>query len=97
MTTLHIEHPITDFDTWNAAFRRFDDARRGAGVRASRVLRPVGDPQYVVVDLDFDTAEQAQSFLQFLTTRVWAVPESSPALAGTPRTAVLELVAPAST
>lgn len=23
MPTLHIEHPITDFDTWNAAFGRF--------------------------------------------------------------------------
>jgi hypothetical protein len=37
MRTLHIEHPITDLDTWVAAFNRFADARRDAGVRAERV------------------------------------------------------------
>lgn len=33
MATLHIEHPITDFESWTAAFARFADARRQAGVR----------------------------------------------------------------
>lgn len=28
MPTLLIEHPITDFSTWLAAFGRFSDARR---------------------------------------------------------------------
>jgi hypothetical protein len=55
MATLHIEHPVTDFGTWNAAFARFADARRQAGVRQQRIQRPVDDPAYVVVDLDFDT------------------------------------------
>ncbi len=94
MPTLHIEHPITDFDTWSAAFGRFADARRGAGVRAERVQQPVDDPRYVVVDLDFDTREQAGAFLQFLKAQVWGVPENAPALAGTPQTLILE---PAST
>ena len=31
MATLHIEHPITDFETWTAAFERFADTRRRAG------------------------------------------------------------------
>ena len=44
MATLHIEHPITDFGTWHAAFARFADARSRAGVREQRVLRPVDDP-----------------------------------------------------
>ena len=44
MATLHIEHPITDFGTWTAAFARFADARSRAGVRGQRVLRPVDDP-----------------------------------------------------
>ena len=30
MATLHIQHLVTDFDTWTAAFDRFADARRGA-------------------------------------------------------------------
>ena len=26
MATLHVEHPITDFESWAAAFARFADA-----------------------------------------------------------------------
>ncbi len=89
MATLHIRHAITDFDTWAAAFNRFADARRDAGVRAFRVRRPVDDPAYVVIDLDFDTREAAESFRDFLMTKVW-VPGVSPALVGTPETMVLE-------
>ena len=90
MPILHIQHRITDFDTWAAAFNRFAEARRNAGVRGHRVLRPVDDPAYVVIELDFDTADAAQSFLGFLRTNVWAVPTNSPGLGGTPETMVLE-------
>ena len=93
MTTLHIQHPVTDFDTWTSAFNRFADARRNAGVRAQRILRPVDDPKFVVIDLDFDSAAEAQSFRGFLTAQVWANPENSPGLAGTPETMILEAVA----
>jgi hypothetical protein len=89
MSILHIEHPITDFATWGAAFDRFGDARRDAGVRSHRVLRPVDDPCYVVVDLEFDTDDAALAFREFLQTVVWAVPENAPALAGEPRALVL--------
>jgi len=92
MNTLHIEHSITDFDVWSAAFGRFADIRRAAGVRGERVLRPTDDPRYVVVDLDFDTPDAAQAFLNFLTTKVWAVQENAPALAGAPQTKILQLV-----
>lgn len=92
MPTLHIEHAITDFDTWSSAFERFAGARRDAGVRAEQVQRPVDDPRYVVIDLDFDTTGAAEAFLRFLQTQIWAVAENAPALAGTPRTAILEPV-----
>ncbi len=89
MVTLHIEHPITDFETWAAAFDRFSDARREAGVRSHRVLRPVDDPCYVMVDLEFDNDDAALAFRHFLQTVVWGAPENSPALAGDPRAVVL--------
>jgi hypothetical protein len=92
MATLHIQHPVTDFDTWTSAFSRFADARLAAGVRAQRIHRPVDDPKFVVIDLDFDSPADAQSFRQFLTTNVWAHPENSPGLAGTPETMILESV-----
>jgi hypothetical protein len=90
MATLHIEHPITDFGIWNAAFARFAEARSRAGVRAQRVLRPVDDPEYVVVNLDFDTVEDAEKFLGFLRATVWVSTQNAPALAGKPQARVLE-------
>jgi len=89
--TLHIEHAVTDFETWNTAFARFADLRRQSGVRHQRVQRPVDDPRYVVIDLDFDNAAEAAGFLGFLQASVWSSPGNSPALAGTPRTRILEL------
>ena len=91
MVTLHIEHAITDFETWIDAFARFADARREAGVLAHRVQRPCSDPRYVLVDLDFDTEEAAAAFRQFLETVVWAVPENAPALAGKPKATLVRL------
>ena len=94
MTTLHIEHPITDFAVWKAAFDRFAEQRAARGVRDHRIQQPVDDPRYVVVDLDFATTSEAEGFLDFLRTTVWATPERSPALAGTPAALVLQRVRP---
>jgi hypothetical protein len=96
MPTLHIEHAITDFGTWSAAFGRFASVRQQAGVRRERIQQPVGDPQYVVIDLDFDTADEAAALLGFLRANVWASPDASPALAGAPRASILEPAAPRS-
>jgi hypothetical protein len=90
MPTLHIEHPVTDLAVWRAAFDRFADRRRQGGVTAERVQQPVDDVHYVLVDLDFPTREQAERFLGFLESMVWASRDSSPALAGTPQTRILE-------
>lgn len=92
MPTLHIEHAISDFDVWTAAFNRFEEVRRSAGVRQQRVRRPVDDDHYVVIDLDFDTAEEAVAMLDLLRTRVWASPAASPALVGSANARVLETV-----
>lgn len=92
MNTLHIEHPISGFATWRAAFDRFAEARTKAGVRAARVEQPLDDDRYVVVELDFDRADQAAAFLAFLQETVWADPQHSPALAGTPTTRILRRV-----
>ena len=92
MATLHIQHPISDFATWATAFDRFADARRRAGVRAQQVRRPVDDPNYVVIDLDFDSTDEAVAFRHFLQTQVWSEQANAPALAGPPQTMILEPV-----
>jgi hypothetical protein len=95
MFTLSIEHPITEFSTWKAAFDRFAGARTQAGVLADRIRRPVGESRYLVIELDFATREKAEGFRNFLTNVIWANPDSSPALAGTPKTRILEPAASA--
>ena len=92
MATLHIEHAITDFATWRAAFDRFAERRSAAGVIAHRITQPVDDDHYVVVQLDFPSTGQAEVFRGFLETQVWSTPANSPGLAGSPRAVVLEAV-----
>lgn len=92
MATLHIEHAITDFGTWKAAFDRFAEVRERSGVRGHRIQQPVDDTCYVVIDLDFGTVDEAEKFLNFLQANVWASPENAPGLAGTPHTKILEAV-----
>jgi hypothetical protein len=89
MATLHIEHPISDLETWLSAFSRFEEARKGAGVRAQRVSQPVDDDKYIVVQLDFESEEAAAQFKGFLQSRVWSNPDASPALTGEPQARVL--------
>ena len=92
MTTLRIEHAISDYPTWKGAFDRLADVRQRAGVRGFAIRRPAEDPHYLMLDLEFDSLEGAQAFGRFLTERVWSSPSSAPALAGVPRTRILDLV-----
>ncbi len=94
MTTLHIEHEVSDFDVWSTAFAKFEDFRQQAGVRAHSVRRPVDNPKYVVIDLEFDTVPGAEAFLETLRTKIWASPTNAPALVGTPLTAILQDAGP---
>lgn len=89
MATLHIEHKITDFVTWKAAFDRFAQRRSEAGVTAYRIHQPHDDAAYIVLQLDFSGVVQAQAFLEFLESRVWSTPANSPGLADAPRARIL--------
>ena len=80
-----------DFDLWKRAFDGLAEQRARAGVVAHRILRPLDDAKYIVIDLDFTTADGAGAFLTFLTEKVWAVRANSPALAGAPQTRILSL------
>ena len=92
MPTLHIEHPISDLETWLGAFNHFADARREAGVRGQRVHQPIDDSEYIVVQLEFETTEAAEEFQGFLETVVWQSRDLSPGLTGTPMARVLREV-----
>ena len=94
MITVRIEHPIKSFEAWQSAFDRDPVDRQGSGVRSYRILRPVDDPEFVMIDLDFDTPAEASTFVGAMR-RVWASPQAAPALAGEPRATIVRSVADA--
>lgn len=64
---LRIEHPVPDFDTWKQkGFESGAIDRKKLGVRRYRILRPVDDPHYVLIDLEFDSVSQAETHLDAL-------------------------------
>ena len=89
MPILRIEHEISDLTTWLETFKRFAPARVQAGVQQAEVFQPVDDPNYIVVNLRFETVEAATNFREFLIDVVWASPDTSPALVGAPTARVL--------
>lgn len=91
MFTLHIEHPISDYGQWKAAFDADPLDRSGSGVLAVRIWQPVDEAHRVALDLDFATREGAEDLLERLRTRVWANASAAPALRGAPVTGILEM------
>jgi len=91
MPTLRLELQIRDFDLWRSAFARDFGQRRQSGMRRYRIARPLDDPNYVMIDADFDGAGEIESYLAKMR-EVWQSRESAPALVGSPRVRILETV-----
>ncbi len=70
MYILRIEHPVPDYAGWKQAFDSDPVGRKKMGVRRYRILRPVDNPNYVMIDLEFDTAGQAEALLAAMRV-VW--------------------------
>ena len=93
MHLLQIEYPTSDFDTWKAAFDSLSGLRQQAGVRRHRVLRPTDDPNYVIIDLEFDSQSEAEAYLAALQRNVYSSREATPGLIiGDPQTRIVEAV-----
>jgi hypothetical protein len=89
MPTLQIEHSIRDFDGWKAAFDSDPAGRERSGVRRYRILRPVDDPQYVIIELDFDSQVEAETLLAAMQ-KIWTRVDGT--LIMNPRTRIVDLV-----
>jgi hypothetical protein len=63
VTILRIEHAVPDFTRWKEAFDSDPVGRALSGVRRHRILRSVDDPNYVLIDLEFDEPEAAAALL----------------------------------
>ena len=91
MPVLQIEHPVRDFETWKAAFDSDPARREAGGVRRYQVYRPLDDPNYIAVDLEFDSRDEAAAFKLGLEG-LWRSPQAAAALGGTPRARIVDIV-----
>lgn len=66
MIVLRIEHPVRNFDGWKRAFDNDPIGRERSGVRRYRVFRATDDPDYVLIDLEFDNLNEAEASLAAL-------------------------------
>lgn len=91
MIILHIEHAIRDFDTWKKAFESDPAGRERSGVRRYQISRPIDDPNYVMIDLAFESTTIAEAFLAKMR-QVWQSTPAMAALTDSPRTRIVEVV-----
>ena len=86
---LHIEHEVGDFDTWKqTAFDSDPLGRERMGVRRYRVTRSLTNRNLVLMDLEFDSVENAEDMHTALR-RLWQAPL---ARIGEPTAQILEIV-----
>ena len=70
MYMLRIEHPVPNYEGWKQAFDSDPVGRQKSGVRHYQILRPIDNPNYVMIDLEFDTLAQAEALLAAMRV-VW--------------------------
>ena len=90
MPILRIEHSVPDFNYWKRAFDSDPADRKGSGVRRYQVLRSVEDPNYVMIDLEFDSTEEADGLLAKMR-RVWSSGEGQKVMRN-PQARIVETV-----
>ncbi len=68
MIILRIEHQVMSYDGWKKAFESDPVKRKASGVREYKIYRPVDDANFVILDLCFETLQEAEAMLAKLRT-----------------------------
>jgi hypothetical protein len=63
MIVLHIEHTVMNFDNWKASFDNHEQLRQQSGVRHYQISRPIDNPNFAMIDLEFDSIGEAEALL----------------------------------
>jgi hypothetical protein len=89
MIVLQIEHKVPNFDGWKKAFDADPIDRKKMGIKSYHVYRPANDPNYVIIDLEFDDMTSAENTLSALK-KLWNKVEGQVMM--NPQTRILEEV-----
>jgi len=87
---LRIEHPVPSYEEWKTAFDNDPLGREKSGVKSHRVLRALDNPNFVLIDLEFEAAGQAQAMHEALN-QLWSRAQGE-GLIGGPQARIVELV-----
>ncbi len=89
MVILRIEHKVPNFEGWKKAFDNDPINRKQSGVRRYRIFTPTDDPDYVIIDLEFENLVNAESTLNLLH-KLWNSVEGKVMV--NPQTRILNIV-----
>jgi hypothetical protein len=89
MFILRIEHPVPDYEAWKQVFDSDPVGREKSGVRRYRVLRPIDDPHYAMIDLEFANRSDAEAMLASLRV-LWEGVQGT--IMSNPQTRIVETV-----
>ena len=89
MTILRIEHPVPSYEGWKKAFDADPINRKRSGVIRYRIYRLIDNPKYVVVELEFNNLQDAETTLASLR-KLWEKVEGS-VMTG-PQARILDMV-----
>ena len=89
MILLQIEHKVPDFDGWKKAFDNDPIGRKKSNVKQHRIYRSVSDPNFVIIDLEFNSVDDANAALAALRL-IWGKVEGK--LIMGPQARILEII-----
>ena len=89
MYMLSIEHPVPSYEKWKAAFDSDPVGREKMRVRRYQILRPMDNPNYVMIQLEFDSANDAEALLNAMRA-VWSRVEGT--IMMNPKSQIVEIV-----
>ncbi|HET9826750.1 MAG TPA: hypothetical protein VFP87_15525 [Chitinophagaceae bacterium] len=76
MPILQIEHAVPSFEGWKKAFDNDPVGRQQGGVLSYRIARKVDDPNFVIIELEFKSVNEAENFHSKLK-KLWGTVEGS--------------------
>jgi hypothetical protein len=92
MVILRIEHTVLDFESWKKnGFDSDPIGRKASGVVRYRVLQPIDDSKYALIDLEFESVNEAEVMLEKLKT-MWANIGDGFGWKESPRTRIIKVV-----
>lgn len=66
MLILQIEHLVPDFNSWKKTFDSDPLNRKQSGVRSYRIFRTIDNPNYIIIELEFDNLPEAEKMHESL-------------------------------